>query len=65
MADIDLGTVKTRKGSGYEVSWNESSRIVYVKEIARLFSTWERCDGRAKTAREAMAVAEAYLWNRD
>ncbi len=65
MADIDLGTVKTRKGNGYRVSWNESSRIVYVKEIARLLSTWERCDGRAKTAREAMAVAEAYLWNRD
>lgn len=65
MADINLGKVKTRKGSGYEVSWNESSGIVYVKEIARLFSTWERCDGRANTAREAMAVAEAYIWNRD
>jgi len=65
MADINLGTVKTRKGNGYEVSWNESSRIVYVRRMAALFSTWERCDGRAKTAREAMAVAEAYLWNRD
>ena len=65
MADIKLGTVKTRKGSGYEVTWNESGRIVYIRQIARLFSTWERCDGRAKTAREAMAVAEAYIWNRD
>ncbi|MDG4583109.1 MAG: hypothetical protein P9E67_03320 [Candidatus Competibacter sp.] len=65
MADIDLGTVKTRKGNGYKVSWNESSCIVYVRRMAALFSTWERCGGRAKTAREAMAVAEAYIWNRD
>lgn len=65
MADIDLGTAKTRKGKGYSVSWNESNGNVFVKEIARLLSTWERCDSKAWTAREAMSVAEAYIWNQD
>lgn len=64
MADKELGTVESRKGK-YRVMWNESGRKVYVKKMAALLASWERCDATAKTAADAMDVAAAYVRGKD
>jgi hypothetical protein len=55
MSSIKLGTVKSPKGTSYEVKWDPDSHDLYVggNHI-----------GKAKDAREAMHKAEAWAVTR-
>ncbi len=55
MTAINLGRVKSPKGNSYEVKWDPQTHTIYV-------GVWTA--GQATSATEAMAKAEAYVYNR-
>ncbi len=58
MAAIIIGRVKSGSGKNYEVKWDQSSKDVYVS-----WGGWSYV-GKATSAREAMNIAEAWLYNK-
>ncbi len=58
MASIKIGTVKSPSFKSYEVKWDQASKDVYVS-----YAGWTHV-GKAYSASEAMAKAEAYLYNK-
>ena len=53
-----IGNVKSGKGSTYEVKWDQHSGNVYVS-----WGGWSHV-GKARSAAEAMTIAEAWLYNK-
>jgi hypothetical protein len=53
-----IGRVNSGKGSSYEVKWDQYSGDVYVS-----WGGWSHV-GKAKSAGEAMTLAEAWLYNK-
>jgi hypothetical protein len=65
MASVNLGTVRSGKGRKFGVKWDEKTRHVYVVDFNVWFSSAvKRCPTKASSARDAMRVAEAYLYNK-
>lgn len=58
MAAIIIGRVKSCGGKSYEVKWDQASKDVYVS-----YAGWTHV-GEASTAREAMNMAEAFLYDK-
>ena len=56
MAKLDLGRAKAGSGATYRVEWDSVGHQVYVYYAG----DWKKL-GRATSAGEAMAMAEAYL----
>jgi len=56
-----IGTVKSRSGKSFEVSW-ETDRHVYVKGSGFMDSNTKV--GKASSAGEAMTKAEAFVYNK-
>jgi len=59
MATKELSQVKSGKRNAYLVSWGERAGTVYVKRMGAFLSTWEKCDAKAKSARDAMLYLAA------
>lgn len=55
MGEEQAGRVRV-KSKEYEVKWNTNDGKVYVK-----LGVWTAVPGKAKTAKEARNMAEAYL----
>ena len=55
---MKVGYVKSGKGSSIAVHWDQHSKEVYVEYAGRSYV------GHAKSAAEAMAKAEAWLYNK-
>jgi hypothetical protein len=53
-----IGRVKAGSGKTFEVKWEQTSKSVYVS-----YAGWTRI-GKAESAREAMQIAEAWLYAR-
>jgi len=58
MAAQIIGSVRSGTGKTYEVKWDSASKDVYVS-----YAGWSHC-GKAQSAGDAMARAEAYLYNK-
>lgn len=58
MSAKEIGTVTSKKGKSYDVKWDKSSGDVYVS-----YAGWSYV-GEARTADEAMDIAEAWLHNK-
>ena len=59
MAATVIGKVKSgRTNKSYEVKWDQSSKDVYVS-----YAGWTRV-GEASSARDAMNMAEAWLYDK-
>ena len=58
MGTIVIGRVKSGSGKSYEVRWDQIARDVYV--------SYAGCShvGKADSAREAMIIAEAWLYDK-
>ena len=65
MARQKIGTVKSGKGRNCEVQWDQSAKSVYVATSYDMFTGSNYAyAGKASSAREAMNVAEAYVYNK-
>lgn len=51
-----IGHARARSGKEYEVKWDSSSGEVYVS-----YAGWSKCREKAKTASQAVDIAEVYL----
>lgn len=54
----EIGSVKSSSGKSYKVKWDPKAGDVYVS-----YAGWAKC-GQAKSAGDAMRIAEAYLYNK-
>jgi hypothetical protein len=60
MAGQTIGSVRTGKtGKTCDVSWHSTSGEVYVA-----YAGWTKCPKKAYSARDAMQVAEAFLYDK-
>jgi len=65
MAQIELQQVKASDGKLYGVTWDDSSRDVYVYQIGGFgVDSSKKSAGKAVSATEAMAKAEAWVYMR-
>lgn len=58
MSSLIIGRVKSGKGKSYQVKWSQSSSEIYVE-----YAGWSYV-GKAKSAKDAMNKAEAWLYNK-
>lgn len=60
----EIGRVKSPKGKVFAVYWDERTGEVYVKELGGFFGggLMKKCEVKAKSPRDAMQVAEAYVY---
>ncbi len=58
MSATVIGRVKSPSGKSYEVKWDMASKDAYVS-----YAGWTHV-GKAYSASEAMAKAEAYVYNK-
>ena len=56
MSAVVIGHTKARSGKEYEVKWDASSGEIYVS-----YAGWSKCREKAKSASQAMDIAEVYL----
>ncbi len=61
----EIGQIKSPKGKTFVVLWDEQTGEVFVRDMGGFFSGGftRKCPTRAKTARDAMHVAEAFVYN--
>lgn len=58
MSATVIGRVTSSQGKSYEVKWDQSTHDVYVS-----YAGWSHV-GRASSARDAMNMAEAWLYDK-
>jgi|Deesub1362A_J573_1020465.scaffolds.fasta_scaffold27805_2 hypothetical protein len=60
-----IGRVKSPKGKLFDVYWDDRTGEVFVQAVGGFFGggLMKRCSVKAKTASEAMHVAEACVYD--
>ena len=59
MSELRLQNVQAANGKTYLVTWDDTAQQVYVQQVGPLFPS-KKSIGKARSAKEAMAMAEAW-----